>query len=105
MKVDARSGPLSTSPAAQEKSFHDHLSNMGGNWMWDKLIMSDDMTWLVDVIVNGSLKGVIDGSYNGKRKIDLRGAGWEIFCNQLASGSPAPLLKDPPQLTAIKENC
>ena len=58
----------------------DLLDEWGGTWMWEKLDYEEDLGWLSEALIAGSLVCVTDGSYDRARARDISGAGWIIYC-------------------------
>jgi hypothetical protein len=77
-------GPLSISKADAPVSFWTFINSWGGNWMWQEISNGnkpkDDMQWVANGMMAGTLIWTTDGSYDRKKAADLSGVGWIIFC-------------------------
>jgi hypothetical protein len=77
-------GPLPISKADALVSFWTFIDSRGGNWMWQEISNGDkpkdDMQWVADGMMAGTLIWTTDGSYDRKKAADLSGVGWIIFC-------------------------
>lgn len=81
LRVQSHSGLLVEPQQAEAAaSFIDHLEGLGGAWMWDNLVLAEDLDWLGEAMQSGSLMAVTDGSYKKDVRNDICGAGWIIFC-------------------------
>jgi hypothetical protein len=76
--------PLPISKAGVPASFWTFINSWGGNWMWREISNGnkpkDDMQWVADGMMAGTLIWTTDGSYDRKKATDLLGVGWIIFC-------------------------
>jgi hypothetical protein len=60
-------------PEETNLTFWDLLRSLGSEWMWAHVKDEDsDMSWVRDVMVNGTLLAVTDGSYDRERAKDER---------------------------------
>ncbi len=77
-------GPLLISKADAPVSFWTFISSWGGNRMWREISNGnkpkDDMQWVADGMMAGTLIWTTDRSYDRKKAVDLSGVGWIIFC-------------------------
>jgi hypothetical protein len=77
-------GLLPIQKADAPVSFWTFIDSWGGNWMWQAISNGnkpkDDMHWVADGMMAGSLIWTTDGSYDRKKAADLSEVGWIIFC-------------------------
>jgi hypothetical protein len=77
-------GPPPLATPEDHTPFWTFIAAWGGNWMWRNVdnsdTLKDDMQWVVDGMIAGTLIWTADGSYDRKQAADLSGVGWIIFC-------------------------
>jgi hypothetical protein len=77
-------GPLPLPTPMDSHSFWEFIATWRGNWMWNTIdageYPKDNMKWIAEGMMDGSLVWTTDGSYNRKRVADLLGVGWIKFC-------------------------
>ena len=72
-------------PAEEEDAplgFWDHLTQQGGEWMWDHVLGNKNMDWFRDALLEGTAMMVADGSYSRDLDPHLCGTGWVIVCTR-----------------------
>ena len=81
IKLRARGQPLVSQPeVVAPTSFLERLRSKGGEWMWDNISFSSDLSWIVEAIQRGSLFCCTDGSYMKKMAPEICGAAWVFYC-------------------------
>jgi hypothetical protein len=55
--------PHALTPPPAPNSFIDVLHSWGNTWLWERLLVTGDISWLCESISNGPLIAVINGSY------------------------------------------
>jgi hypothetical protein len=74
-------GTALASPQTTEITFWEYLRSLGGIWMWEYIKEKEcDMEWLKDALINGSLIGVTDGSYDRPKAKSRSSLGWILIC-------------------------
>jgi len=66
-------------------TFWDVLKEGGGEWMWEfveEKYKEDDMDWLREGMINGTLVWCSDGSYKRKVAPEVSGVGWVVECTK-----------------------
>jgi hypothetical protein len=62
-------------------TFWEYLGSLGGIWMWEYIKEKEcDTYWLKGALINGSLIGVTDGSYDRHKAKSCSGSGWILAC-------------------------
>ena len=75
IKLRAQGQPLVSQPeVVAPTSFLERLRSKGGEWMWDDISFSSDLSWIVEAIQRGSLFCCTDGSYMKKLAPEICGA-------------------------------
>jgi hypothetical protein len=75
--------PLATPDA--HTPFWTFIAAWGGrNWMWGDIdnsdTLKDNIQWVMDRMIAGTLIWTTNGSYDRNQAADLSGVGWIIFC-------------------------
>jgi hypothetical protein len=77
-------GPLPLATPEDHTTFWTFIAAWGGNWMWRDMdnsdTLKDDMQWVTDRMIVGTLIWTTNGSYDRKQAANLSGVGWIIFC-------------------------
>jgi hypothetical protein len=76
-------GPPPITMADGPTSFWNFINSWGGIWMWQDISNTDkpkdDIQWVADGMMAGTLIWATDGSYDRKRAADLSGVRWIVF--------------------------
>ena len=67
LKVNMMGGLFHTEEDPDAQMFVEFLQSWGGSWMWNGLVISDDLSWIVEALVNNTLVCITEGSYNQKK--------------------------------------
>jgi hypothetical protein len=74
-------GPPLANPQHSNAPFWEFLRSLGGEWMWQYVKEGEvDVGWIRDALVNGTLIGVTNGSYDRIIAQMVSGAGWVLTC-------------------------
>ena len=76
--------PIHQPPSSQ--TFWEVLKSWGGTWMWSSIQFDSrgsDTSWLTQSLDEGTLIGVVDGSYDRVRAPHICGTGW-ILCDSVS---------------------
>jgi hypothetical protein len=74
-------GTTLASPHVRESTFWKYLRSLGGAWMWEYIKEKEyDTEWLKNALINGTLVGVTDGSYDRHKAKSCSGSGWILVC-------------------------
>jgi hypothetical protein len=77
-------GPPPLATPGDHTPFWTFIATWGGNWVRRDInnsdTLKDDMQWVVDGMIAGTLIWTTNGSYDRKQAADLSGVGWIIFC-------------------------
>jgi hypothetical protein len=66
---------------ATKGMFWEHLRSLGGTWMWEYIKEGKiDMVWLRDMLRNGMLISITDGSFDRHKAKSCSGLGWILVC-------------------------
>ncbi len=66
---------------ATEGTFWEHLRSLGGTWMWEYIKEGEiNMVWLRDALINRTLIGITDGSFDRHKAKSCSGLGWILVC-------------------------
>jgi hypothetical protein len=66
---------------ATEGTFWEHLRSLGGTWMWEYMKEGEiDTLWLRDALINRTLIGITEGSFNRHKAKSCSGSGWILVC-------------------------
>jgi hypothetical protein len=77
-------GPPPLATPEDHTPFWTFIAAWGGNWMRRDInnsdTLKDNMQWVADRMIAGTIIWTTNGSYDGKQAVDLSRVGWIIFC-------------------------
>ncbi len=74
-------GTTLASAHATESTFWDYLKSLGETWMWEYIKEKEaDTVWLRDTLINGTLIGITNSSYNRHKAKLCSGLGGILVC-------------------------
>ena len=85
VKLRCTGPPLTETKQREHKTVWELLESWGAEWMWNLVSEEDksqDLSWIRDGMINGTLVWCCDGSYKKKVAPTASGAGWLVYCTK-----------------------